>query len=205
MTDLKWLFFDVGSTLADESRAFEHRIREAVAGTAVTYEQFCETMITYYKQNKKGDLETINHFHLIKTPWHSEDEFLYPEAVGCLERLSRTYKIGIIANQPLGTADRLEAFGILKYIDLVVSSAEEGVAKPDLRMFERALERAACRPEEAVMIGDRLDNDIAPANGLGMHTIWIKQGYGRYSTPSSKLEIPDYTVENLNDVCRLLL
>ena len=49
-------------------------------------------------------------------------------------------------------------FGILKYFNLVVASAEEGVAKPDKRIFEIALERAGCAPEEAFMIGDRIDN-----------------------------------------------
>ncbi|MBR4040277.1 MAG: HAD-IA family hydrolase, partial [Clostridia bacterium] len=59
-----------------------------------------------------------------------------------------------------------------KYIDIVVASAEEGVAKPDKRIFEIALERADCKRSEAAMIGDRLDNDIVPANELGMYTIW---------------------------------
>lgn len=31
--------------------------------------------------------------------------------------------------------------------------------------------------QEAVMIGDRLDNDISPAKRLGMQTIWIRQGF----------------------------
>ena len=38
-------------------------------------------------------------------------------------------KIGIIANQPLGTSERLENLGVRKYIDLVIASAEEGVSK----------------------------------------------------------------------------
>lgn len=37
---------------------------------------------------------------------------------------------------------------------------------------------AKCKPENAVMIGDRIDNDIVPAKQLGMKTIWIKQGFG---------------------------
>ncbi|MBQ5446226.1 MAG: hypothetical protein IIT48_06125 [Lachnospiraceae bacterium] len=40
--------------------------------------------------------------------WHIEDEELYPDTVRCLEVLSKKYKIGIIANQSLGTSDRLE-------------------------------------------------------------------------------------------------
>ena len=29
----KWVFFDVGTTLVDETKAFEHRINDAIAGT----------------------------------------------------------------------------------------------------------------------------------------------------------------------------
>lgn len=40
--------------------------------------------------------------------------------------------------------------------------------------------RSGCWPENAVMVGDRIDNDIVPAKKMGMHTIWVKQGYGKY-------------------------
>lgn len=43
-----------------------------------------------------------------------------------------------------------------------------------------ALSRANCKAENAVMIGDRIDNDIVPANIMGFKTIWIKQGFGKY-------------------------
>lgn len=46
------------------------------------------------------------------------------------------------ANQSLGAEKRLKEFGILQYIDLVIVSAEEGVAKPDKRIFEIALTAA---------------------------------------------------------------
>lgn len=36
---LKWLFFDMDSTLIDESLAIEHCIREVIEGTDITYEQ----------------------------------------------------------------------------------------------------------------------------------------------------------------------
>ena len=141
---------------------------------------------------------------MTKTPWHKEDERLYPEAASCLERLHKHYKIGIIANQSAGSEERLERFGIRKYIDMVVASAEEGVAKPDKRIFEIALNRAGCKPSEAAMVGDRLDNDIVPANELGMYTIWIKQGNWIYATPKEELEYPDWTISNLNELRELV-
>lgn len=158
----------------------------------------------FAKQNKPADLETLKFFGLTKTPWHKEDERLYPETVECLECLHECYKIGIIANQSLGSEERLKQFGIWKYIDVLVASAEEGVAKPDRRIFEIALARAGCKRSEAAMVGDRLDNDIVPANELGMYTIWIKQGNWVYANPKERLEYPDWTIENLNELKELV-
>ena len=59
MRNVKWIFFDMGSTLIDESAAMEHRIREVIAETEITYEQFVHKMQYYAKQNKPGDLEAI--------------------------------------------------------------------------------------------------------------------------------------------------
>lgn len=122
-----------------------------------------------------------------------------------MKYLSAKYKIGIIANQELGTKERLKKHGILQYIDLVIASAEEGVSKPDRRIFEMALERSGCKPNEAVMIGDRIDNDIVPAKLLGMHTIWVKQGFGQYWNIQGENEKPDYIVNGIEEICRYLL
>ena len=138
--NIKWLFFDVGSTLVDEHLAYEHRMREMADLANTTYSSVYETAMTFYKQNKKGDLETAKLLGVELPKWHKEDEILYSDAAKCLEILSSRYKIGIIANQSLGTKARLEQHGILQYIDLVIASAEEGVAKPDKRIFEIAWE-----------------------------------------------------------------
>lgn len=136
--------------------------------------------------------------------WYKEDEFLYDDAIQCFEILSKKYKIGIIANQSLGTKERLGYQGILKYINLIIASAEEGVAKPDRRIFEIALERSNCKSVNAVMIGDRIDNDIVPAKQMGMNTIWIKRGFGQYWNIKQEIEKPDFVVNNLTEICDLL-
>ena len=80
MQGINWLFFDVGSTLVDETECYNHRIRDAIAGTDITFEQFNEKRIFFAKQNLKGDIEAITYFGLTKTPWHTEDEKPYSEA-----------------------------------------------------------------------------------------------------------------------------
>lgn len=202
--NIDWLFFDVGSTLVDESLAYEKRMRCVAKAANVTYEYVYETALEFYRHNKKGDLETIRLLNVDKPQWPKEAEILYSDATECLKKLHGKYKIGVIANQSLGTEKRLENFGILKYIDLVIASAEEGVAKPDKRIFEIALERSNCEPANAVMIGDRIDNDIVPAKRIGMKTIWIKQGFGKFWNITNESEKADFFVENLTEICNIL-
>ena len=203
MKNIKWLFFDIGSTLVDESIAYRKRIETTVANTDISYDEFYRKMVEISKQNQDAYNSAVAVYGLNKAPWNSDDEVVYPEAEECLRELSKRYKIGIIANQNPGCRERLEKIGLLKYIDLVVASAEEGVAKPDLRIFKAALSRAACKPEEAVMVGDRIDNDIIPAKKLGMKTVWIRQGFGGYAELKTVEEQPDYIVNTLAEITEL--
>jgi 8-oxo-dGTP diphosphatase/putative hydrolase of the HAD superfamily len=83
---------------------------------------------------------------------------------------------------------------------VIASSAELGISKPDKEIFRLALAMADCRPENAVMVGDRLDNDIRPAKELGMKTVRIRKGLAIYMKPSCEAEVPDYTVDSLSEI-----
>ena len=207
-----WLFFDIGSTLVDETKVYEDRFKYIAENSGLSYEEVCESVFELFKQNKKGDKELMKHLGLVVPEWKSEDEVLYLDTKLVLQKLScksgGKYEIGIIANQNPGSKERLESFGILEYIDLVVASAEEGCAKPDRTIFEIALSRAGVRAADAVMIGDRIDNDIIPANEIGMKTVWVKQGYGKYWSFSSdpemrRLERADFEVDELSGLMDL--
>ena len=201
---IKWLFFDVGSTLVDETKVYERRFSKIAESAGVSAEYVKEKAYEFYRQNKKGDKEILK-IHNVELPqWESEYEELYPDTENVLKNLHEKYKIGVIANQNLGTADRLQNFGILKYIDLVVASAEEGVAKPDRRIFDIALERSGCPAHEAMMIGDRIDNDIFPAKNLGMKTMWIRQGFGGLWNIQSDAELPNFIADDLPEVVSIL-
>ena len=201
---IKWIFFDVGSTLVDETKVYERRFAEIAEAAGVSADYVAEQALEFYKQNRKGDKEILKKLNVKLPKWESEYEELYPDTENILKDLHEKYKIGIIANQDFGTADRLQNFGILKYIDLVVASAEEGVAKPDKRIFDIALERAGVIPEEAFMIGDRIDNDILPAKNIGMKTMWLRQGFGGMWKIKSDDELPNFIADNLQDVVSIL-
>ena len=204
MNNIQWLFFDIGSTLVDESKAYEHRIKDTVRNSSISYEQFYNTMLGLARQGLNGYNEAVNYFGLRQAPWHSEDECLYPEVVSTLNTLSERYKIGIIANQLPGMQERLNKMGIAKFVSQTISSAEEGIFKPNPSIFRLALQRAGCTAENSVMIGDRLDNDIIPAKAVGMRTVWVKQGLGGLAVPKNQSETPDITVSNVAEICQEL-
>ena len=200
-----WIFFDMGSTLMDETAAMEKRIRDSIAGTDVTYEAFTAKMAEFRAMDMREDHAAFAHFGIPMAPWPKGTEIPYPDAEGVLSTLrGRGYRLGIIANQTPGSEARLARFGLLDFFEVVCASAEEGVAKPDPAIFLRALSRAGCAPADAVMVGDRTDNDIFPARALGMQTVLIRQGYGGYHIVRRPGEEPDETVDTLTELLGLL-
>ena len=203
MNKIKWIFFDIGSTLVDESAVYENRIKEITQGNNIDKNEFVAKVIECAQTSPKPIVSAAEDYGVNVPAWRHDLEVLYPDSKEVLQRLSQKYKIGIIANQDFGTEQRLTDFNVHQYINLVIASAEEGVAKPDLRIFQIAFARADCKPEEAIMVGDRLDNDIIPANKIGMTTVWIKQGFGSYAEPKTVEEQPDYIVNNLAEITEL--
>ena len=200
MDGVKWLFFDIGSTLVDETKVYDDIFQKIAVAGGVSVEEVKTRAIGFYKQNKRGHREVIRLLGVDYPEWSPLYEELYPDTMECLRILKKKYKLGIIANQIPGAEKRLEGMGIRRYFDVIVSSAEEGVAKPDPRIFNIALTRAGCTPEQAVMIGDRIDNDIVPAKQMGMKTVWIRQGVGRYWNIQGDSETPGYEVNNLSEL-----
>ncbi len=204
MINIKWIFFDIGSTLIDESECYKLRYREAVAGTTISPDDFEKKVVEFSKKNLKGDHEAVRYYGIELPPWHKEAEKPYADAESVLKQLSvKGYHLGVIANQSPGTKERLSNWGLLKYFDIVLASAEEGISKPDIEIFYRALTAAKCLPDNAVMVGDRLDNDITPAKKIGMKTVWIKQGLGGLASAMHKMEQADYKIENLTELLEL--
>ena len=68
---IKWIFFDVGSTLVDETKAYDHRVYDMIAGTDITFKAFDDVRMIFARQGLDGNASAIQHFGLTKTPWHS--------------------------------------------------------------------------------------------------------------------------------------
>ena len=101
----------------------------------------------------------------------------------------------------IGKKAKLHEIELLSLLEMIKYDQYHDFLK---RIFEIALKRADCKANQAIMIGDRIDNDIVPAKKLGMGTIWIKQGFGRYWNFTNDEERADFEVNNLSELCRML-
>ena len=200
MSDIKYLFFDIGSTLVDESECVKKRCEVIIESNNIDRQEFYDRVEKCAKTDSYAVRAAALYYGAEIPRWYGELEKLYPDTKMILEILSQKYKLGVIANQVAGTKDRLDNWGIGKYFDVVVASAEVECSKPDLKIFNLALEQAGCKPNEAVMIGDRLDNDVVPAKQLGMKTVWVRQGFAKYQSISNETEKPDFIIDTIGDI-----
>lgn len=201
MQGVKWIFFDVGSTLVDEKRSYARWAQELLAGTDIPLAEFEARREALARAGTPGDSTLAASFGLTAPPWPSGEEIVFPDAVSTLRTLrQRGYRLGIIANQEPGLPERLARRGMGGLFAVIVTSADFGAKKPETALFEAALRQAGCLPAEAAMVGDRLDNDIAPAKRLGMRTVRILQGYGALSRPRNGWEEPEETVRTLAEL-----
>lgn len=204
MKDIKWLFFDLGSTLVDESEVYKSRCDYAMKQKGIKYEEFMAKVYEAAKTSPTAIKSASQYYDVILPEWDNSLEKLYAGTKTVLETLSGKYRLGIIANQSLGTQERIDNWGIGNYFEVVIASAEAGCAKPDLEIFNLALEKAGCEPYEAIMVGDRLDNDIAPAKLLGMKTVWVRQGFAKYQSINNESERPNYIIDDIADIVNVL-
>lgn len=121
-----------------------------------------------------------------------------------IEKLVVSHRLGIIANQPTDVLELLRICNVDRFFDVKILSSLVRMAKPSLKIFKLALKQASCDPENCIMVGDRLDTDIFPANKLGMRTIRITDSIFKIQEPINKYENPTDTVAKLCEIPRII-
>jgi HAD superfamily hydrolase (TIGR01662 family) len=109
-----------------------------------------------------------------KPEWFA-DEDLYPDVRPALARLrDEGLWVGIAGNQTARAGGILRDLGLPA--DMIATSDDWGVTKPDPGFFRQLIEVSPVGPGETLYVGDRLDNDIIPAARLGLRTALINRG-----------------------------
>ena len=101
-----------------------------------------------------------------------------PQARPLVQALfDRGYDV-VIATNPMfprrAIEHRLDWAGVLDFpFELITTYENSHFCKPNPHYYEEILNRLDCRPDQAMMVGDDLANDIEPAAQVGLHTYWI--------------------------------
>lgn len=93
------------------------------------------------------------------------------EMVIFVKGLKKNYKLGMISNQIEDWLEYMIKLHKLDEIfDVISTSYNVGIAKPDLAIFKETIEKLGVKAEECVFIDD-LKKNIPPAQELGMKAI----------------------------------
>lgn len=115
---------------------------------------------------------------------------LYPQVQETLDLLHTRYHMAIVSDaQSAYAVPELRAVGIASYFNPIIVSGDYGYRKPDIRLFQKALDGMEVQPHQALYIGNDLYHDIHGAQQAGMKAIYVS--YNQSNPMSGTIE-PDY-------------
>jgi HAD superfamily hydrolase (TIGR01509 family) len=176
-----WVAFDLGYTLVDEASNWDRWADfldvdrftfHAMLGAVIAERRPHTDVFGYFRP----DLDLHDLFAAkaaTGVEWTISDSDLYEDAIPTLTQLrEQGYRLAVVANQPPSA----EAFMATLPVDLVATSAGWGVSKPDPRFFARLVEAVDVGADQICYVGDRLDNDVLPAQQAGMLAVHLRRG-----------------------------
>jgi HAD superfamily hydrolase (TIGR01549 family) len=229
MMKYPFIFFDLGQTLVDEwdyIAYFEQRFLELLNGFGARIDQrnyhALRNSIIRDRRIGHGSVKelVIEVCRLLFPPGYEKvivsrlepqvkqgrrDLFkFFDDAEPTLQTLSKYCEMGIIANQSEDIFQLIEKSGFDKFFKVKAISSSMKLKKPDSKIFELALKQAGYSSKDCIMVGDRLDTDICPANTIGMTTIRTTNSLFALQVPRMACEHPTYTVANLSEIPGIL-
>lgn len=126
---------------------------------------------------------------------------LMPDAREVLTRLAPHYKLGLLTNgAPDLQREKLLASGLEPFFSAVAVSGEHDIGKPKPEIFHRLIAEMGVSADQAVMVGNSLERDIAGAKNAGITSIWIRVAGSEEHADVT----PDYTITGLVELPGIL-
>lgn len=114
-------------------------------------------------------LEELRTIHRTNNLW----EIVPPDVPLALEGLKGRYRLSVISNANGTVREKLRRVGLLGFFETVIDSGEEGIEKPDPRIFHAAVQRTGAKMEQSLYIGDMYHIDVAGARAAGMDVVLL--------------------------------
>ena len=175
MTKIKAVVFDQGETLINETRFWS-----SVAAYAGVSDFTLFGVLGGLIERRENHRSVFSIMQIESVDpgiigYQVEQRDLYPDVIRTLTRLKHDgYILATAGNQSANVEG--EMAGLDLPVVLNATSAGWGLSKPDPAFFLKIAEELKLEPAEILYIGDRLDNDVLPALGVGMHAAFIRRG-----------------------------
>jgi HAD superfamily hydrolase (TIGR01549 family) len=183
MSPVRAVWFDVGEVLINETREYgtwadwlgipQHTF-SAMFGAVIARGEDYRQVFQYFRPDFNLDAERQARLDAGLGEYLNGND-LYPDVRPCLQALKDTrYFVGIAGNQTTRAGRFLRELNLP--CDVLATSDDWGVTKPDVAFFSKLIAVSGHQPDEIAYVGDRLDNDLHPAAEAGLHTIFVKRG-----------------------------
>lgn len=93
-----------------------------------------------------------------------------------MEWRSRGLRLVVVSNWDVSLRGVLDTAGLTPLLDGVLTSAEAGARKPAAAIFEQALRLAGVGAEEAIHVGDSVEEDVEGARDAGIQPVLLSRG-----------------------------
>jgi HAD superfamily hydrolase (TIGR01549 family) len=205
--------FDIGETLLDDTREFAawadwigipRHTFSAVLGAITSEGRNNAETFQYFRPGFDMAAERKRREEAGEGEKYGEED-LYADARPAMSALRQMgVWVGVAGNQTVRAGEILR--GLNLPADLIVTSGEWGVAKPDPAFFAHIIEVAPAAPDEIVYVGDHRDNDLVPAKAAGLQVAFIRRGpWGYLWAADAKVqELADWNIGSLAELPDLI-
>jgi HAD superfamily hydrolase (TIGR01549 family) len=172
---------------ADPRVRFEIDRPEIIAATTDggRFRRYLDALVAAAGLERMPDpvFERLEAYHRTHNLW----EEVPPDVPAALERLRGRVRMAVISNANGTVRAKLERVGLARYFELIVDSHEEGIEKPDPRIFARTLERMGVAATEAAYVGDLYHVDVVGAAAAGLSAFLLDPDELYQDVPVSRI------------------
>ena len=122
----------------------------------------------------------------------------FADTVDALTRLGERYRLAVISNVDDALFSLTRSTLGVEFAH-VMTAESAGAYKPDNRIFEAALTAIGCGRDRILHVAQSLFHDIAPANALGLATVWIDRNQGSQGAARETQAQPTWTYPTLGE------
>lgn len=137
-----------------------------------------------------------------RTLYDIEKESLFSETEDVLDYLSKKYNLAIVSLATDGNFEKrwqiIKNHNLEKYFKSILFTQDDKD-----KLYVDTLEKMKLKPNEVVIVDDRMIRGITWGNKHGAKTVWIKKGKFSNELPDKITGSPTYVIDGLKQLLNL--